>query len=169
MTKYSLLASFAVAIGCATLATSQVFFTPEGHPAAFRATSDLVEDWPRVEALPSIETPMCRRYIDRVQIVRIQDEREWIDRTTLCPYMSDGCTSSVGACPVHRKCAAGATVFFGSTPRIFLSPGEAPEGDYSTVRHEMIHVVAACTPLGIQQGHSDPRLWGTLFNLRPAE
>lgn len=118
---------------------------------------DLAADWEAHPELPTLETPLCRRYVDRVRVVHTT-EQQFGDQTGFCPMTTTGC-STMGACPGDR-CVTGSMVITGcDIVTIFLSPGEDASGHRITVRHEMAHALSGCTTGSLDSGHADRRVW----------
>lgn len=123
-----------------------------------QAALDLAVDWEAHPTLPTLATPLCRGYIRQVRVVHTTEE-EFGHHTGYCPLTEHGC-STMAACPGTR-CVTGAVVITGrDVPTIFLSPGENADGHRITARHEMAHVLSACTSGAFDSGHRDQRVWG---------
>lgn len=122
------------------------------------AAHQLAEDWELHPTLPTLETPLCRRYVGQVRVVHTT-EQEFADHTGFCPMTRSGC-STMGGCPGTRCVTGSVIITGGDVPTIFLSPEENADGHVATVRHEMAHVLSACTTGAFDSGHRDARVWG---------
>lgn len=131
---------------------------PAEHPWT-AATHQLADDWEAHPTLPTLETPLCRRYVEQVRVVHTT-EQEFAHHTGFCPMTSTGC-STMGGCPGTRCVTGSVVITGGDVPTILLSPGENADGHVATVRHEMAHVLSACTTGAFDSGHRDARVWGT--------
>lgn len=121
------------------------------------AALDLAADWEAHETLPTLDTPLCRDYVQQVRVVHTT-EQEFGDHTGYCPMTANGC-STMAACPGDH-CVTGSTITTGGNiVTIFLSPGEDASGHVITVRHEMAHALFACTTGATDPKHLDDRVW----------
>lgn len=125
---------------------------------------DIAADWEAHPELPTLDTPLCRRYVERVRVVHTT-EQEFGDQTGFCPMTEYGC-STRWACPGDRCVTGSVIVTGGDIVTIFLSPGEDASGHDITVRHEMAHALSACTTGNYDYGHVDRRVWDGLVWLR---
>lgn len=149
------LASFAAGVAAASGCESPPAL-PYDHPWVL-AADDLADDWAHETALPSIDGDRCTRWIRELRVVHAPDAESFIDWTGLIPWMGGGCYRD------HAACATGAYLILGgqrrSYPEIVLSPGETVDGHGVTARHEMAHVLAACSGHPDDRSHGDPLLW----------
>ena len=157
---FGVLAAWALGLsGCASgLPGDYLPHTPETE-SWHTAARDLVADWRADRALPSLEANRCRDAIAHLEI-RTATEDEWIDQLRLCPRMPDGCSTQCGR--DVTGCATGTVLWDDWHPRVYLSPGESADGHGITVRHEVAHVLSACTSGGdLDAGHRRPEVWGS--------
>ena len=101
-------------------------------------------------------TDRCREYGARAE-VRTMHPDEWMAHG-LCPCMRAG--EELPQCAhLAGLCASGTVLIADGVPYIYLSDRESADGHVITVRHEMAHVLTACTG-GSLYSHADPRVWG---------
>ena len=147
----------ACALLCACITPPPLQALPQGAPW-HTAALQLAEDWEAHPELPTLETGLCQRYVTQVRVVHTT-EAEFAHHTGYCPRLEGGC-STMGGCP-GTSCVTGSVIITGGdVPTIFLSPGENADGHRITVRHEMAHVLTACTTGAFDSGHTDKRVWG---------
>lgn len=136
-----LLATFLMAFECQQEVTGTSIENTIETRHLFWAVEDLVEDWKADPTLENIDTPRCHIAIEDVDL-RTATEQEWIRELSVCPYTDSGCSNLAGC---SEWCVTGITFFLRDRWRIVLSPGENADGHVITVRHEMCHVLLACS------------------------
>lgn len=123
--------------------------------ALWRAIPETAASWEARGDLAPL-TDRCRDYLARAEIRTMRPD-EWTAHG-LCPCMPDGeelpeCAHLAGIC------ATGTITIFAGVPYVYLSDRESADGHVITVRHEIAHVLTACTG-GSLYAHNDQRVWG---------
>jgi hypothetical protein len=128
--------------------------TPETE-AWHAAIDDVAEDWASEPSLPSLDRRRCDEALAEVEL-RMASEDEWIGHLRICPRMPDGCSTRCGRVV---ECNTGTVAELRNRWRVILSPGEDASGHELTVRHEVAHILSACTGRGIDALHTSDLIW----------